>query len=262
MNCARMSVLAALAAGGLAHAEIVVHNSPNAGSNDTYRAAWLADVGITLDQIKNIVDFESGFTNGQNISAVPGLFPDGLIITDTSAAHNAIVRNSGFGGSNPVGTLSLYQNEQPYLELEFPAPGVDYLSLQDIDHSGTTFVVYFADGGQTTFAIETTATGGNSAEFVGIWRNDLAPIVRIRMDATGDGQWGIDSIMYGTVGPSCDPDVNCDGSVNGFDIEATEQAINGDYSNFCQASADLNGDGAENGFDIETEEQRVNGAPC
>ncbi|CAG0985256.1 hypothetical protein PHYC_01986 [Phycisphaerales bacterium] len=62
--------------------------------------------------------------------------------------------------------------------------------------------------------------------------------------------------------PPCDPDVNCDGSINGFDIEATEQAVNGDFSNFCQASADLNGDGAENGFDIETEEQRVNGAPC
>lgn len=65
-----------------------------------------------------------------------------------------------------------------------------------------------------------------------------------------------------TVTPPCDPDVNCDGSINGFDIEATEQAVNGDFSNFCQASADLNGDGAENGFDIETEEQRVNGEPC
>ncbi|CAG0952047.1 hypothetical protein PHYC_00251 [Phycisphaerales bacterium] len=62
--------------------------------------------------------------------------------------------------------------------------------------------------------------------------------------------------------PPCDPDVNCDGAVNGFDVEATEQAVNGDFSNFCQASADLNGDGAENGFDIETQEQRVNGAPC
>ncbi|CAG0951918.1 hypothetical protein PHYC_00244 [Phycisphaerales bacterium] len=65
-----------------------------------------------------------------------------------------------------------------------------------------------------------------------------------------------------TISPVCDPDANCDGSINGFDIEATEQAINGDFSNFCQASADLNGDGAENGFDIETQEQRVNGAPC
>ncbi|CAG0952219.1 hypothetical protein PHYC_00260 [Phycisphaerales bacterium] len=85
----------------------------------------------------------------------------------------------------------------------------------------------------------------------------------------------IDFVVYGgfsygntqlaltiTESAPCDPDVNCDGSINGFDIEATEQAINGDLSNFCQASADLNNDGAENGFDIETEEQRVNGAPC
>ncbi|CAG0953924.1 hypothetical protein PHYC_00353 [Phycisphaerales bacterium] len=62
--------------------------------------------------------------------------------------------------------------------------------------------------------------------------------------------------------PTCDPDVNCDGALNGFDIQSTEEAVNGDYSDFCQASADLNGDGAENGFDVEFEEQRVNGAPC
>ncbi|CAG0980949.1 hypothetical protein PHYC_01762 [Phycisphaerales bacterium] len=62
--------------------------------------------------------------------------------------------------------------------------------------------------------------------------------------------------------PPCDPDVNCDGAVNGFDIQATEEAVNGDFTNFCQASADLNGDGAVNAFDIEIEEQRVNGAPC
>ncbi|CAG0988665.1 hypothetical protein PHYC_02166 [Phycisphaerales bacterium] len=60
----------------------------------------------------------------------------------------------------------------------------------------------------------------------------------------------------------CDPDVNCDGAVNGFDVEATEQAVNGDMSNFCQASADFNRDGAENGFDVEAVEQSVNGGPC
>ncbi len=76
--------------------------------------------------------------------------------------------------------------------------------------------------------------------------------------ARGTGTLTISSVS----GNPCDADVNCDGSVNGFDIEATEQAVNGDFSNFCQATADLNGDGAENGFDIETEEQRVNGAPC
>ncbi|CAG0952871.1 Ycf48-like protein [Phycisphaerales bacterium] len=62
--------------------------------------------------------------------------------------------------------------------------------------------------------------------------------------------------------PPCDPDVNCDGAVNGFDVQAVEEAVNGDFANFCQSSADLNNDGTENGFDIEVEEQRVNGAPC
>ncbi|CAG0958554.1 hypothetical protein PHYC_00601 [Phycisphaerales bacterium] len=60
----------------------------------------------------------------------------------------------------------------------------------------------------------------------------------------------------------CDPDVNCDGAVNGFDVEAMEQAVNGDFSNFCQADPDYNHDGAVNGFDIESVEQGVNGAPC
>lgn len=56
-------------------------------------------------------------------------------------------------------------------------------------------------------------------------------------------------------GVPCDlADTNCDGSLNGFDVEATEQAVNGDFSNFCLPSADLNNDGAENGFDVEFSE--------
>ncbi|CAG0951952.1 Xyloglucanase [Phycisphaerales bacterium] len=87
------------------------------------------------------------------------------------------------------------------------------------------------------------------------WRN------RLIAGTQGRGAWSI-PMLASDCPPRCDPDVNCDGAVNGFDIEATEAAVNGDFTNFCQASADLNGDGAENGFDIEIEEQRVNGAPC
>ncbi len=60
----------------------------------------------------------------------------------------------------------------------------------------------------------------------------------------------------------CDADVNCDGALNGFDIEAMQQAVAGDLSNFCLPSADFNNDGAENGFDVEAVEQAVNGVPC
>ncbi|CAG0976790.1 hypothetical protein PHYC_01546 [Phycisphaerales bacterium] len=78
--------------------------------------------------------------------------------------------------------------------------------------------------------------------------------------------WGpiflADNMIVTMAPPSCDPDVNCDGAVNGFDVEAMEQAVNGDVSNFCQADGDFNKDGALNGFDVEAVEQAVNGAPC
>ncbi|CAG0999290.1 hypothetical protein PHYC_02768 [Phycisphaerales bacterium] len=70
------------------------------------------------------------------------------------------------------------------------------------------------------------------------------------------------NLMVPSPCPCPEPDYNCDGAVNGFDIQATEEAVNGDLSNFCAGSADLNGDGAENGFDIQYAEERVNGAPC
>jgi hypothetical protein len=62
--------------------------------------------------------------------------------------------------------------------------------------------------------------------------------------------------------PSCDPDVNCDGSADGFDVETMEQAVAGDMGNFCQPDADFNHDGSVDGFDVETVEQIVGGAPC
>ncbi|CAG0953904.1 hypothetical protein PHYC_00352 [Phycisphaerales bacterium] len=83
-------------------------------------------------------------------------------------------------------------------------------------------------------------------------------------DPATDGARMLANALLATMNitPPCDTDVNCDGALNGFDIQATEEAVNGDFTNFCLPSADLNGDGSENGFDIETEEQRVNGAPC
>jgi hypothetical protein len=63
-------------------------------------------------------------------------------------------------------------------------------------------------------------------------------------------------------GPACDPDVNCDGSADGFDVEVMEQAVGGDLSNFCQADTDFNGDGSVDGFDVEAVEQVIGGSPC
>ncbi len=49
----------------------------------------------------------------------------------------------------------------------------------------------------------------------------------------------------------CDPcDVNCDGSVNGIDIQAFVEALNGSPSGCSPCGADANADGSVNAFDI------------
>jgi len=180
-------------------AAVSLFNSENPSQNAATRSAWLTAIGIASPEY--VVDFESGFTNGQNISGVTGLFPAGLVITDTSPSHQAIVRsgNGSFGGSNPVGTFALWHNESAYLALDFSATPVDYVAFQDIDQAGTNGIVTFVGGGTANFSFETTAVSGDSAEFYGIFRNDMPRIASVLLDASGDSSWGIDMIEYGVV---------------------------------------------------------------
>ncbi|GJQ28901.1 MAG: hypothetical protein HBSAPP03_07850 [Phycisphaerae bacterium] len=60
----------------------------------------------------------------------------------------------------------------------------------------------------------------------------------------------------------CDADVNCDGAVNGVDVEVQELAVGGDMLDYCQPDADFNQDGAVNGLDVEAVELVVGGEPC
>ncbi|GJQ29449.1 MAG: hypothetical protein HBSAPP03_13330 [Phycisphaerae bacterium] len=60
----------------------------------------------------------------------------------------------------------------------------------------------------------------------------------------------------------CDADVNCDGAVNGIDVEVQELAVGGDLADYCLPDADFNQDGAVNGNDVEAVELVVGGGPC
>ena len=178
---------------------ILTFNSSSPANNNTTRLNWLNAAGIVAPQ--HLVDFEVGFANNQNISGVGGLFPANLVISDTSNANAAIIR-SGAGvinGSNPVGTYSVTQNELPFLELDFSLNPVDYIAFQDIDHTGTNGIVTFVGGGTANISFETTGAGGNSAEFFGIFRNDMPRITLVQLDSSGDGRWGIDTLEYGLV---------------------------------------------------------------
>jgi len=171
-------------------------NSSSAANNAATRADWLVAISVTPQYL---VDFESGFVNLQNIDDIPGLFPGGLVIRDSGPANQAIIR-SGSGiinSSNPVGVFALTHNETAYLELDFTARPVDYVAFQDIDHTGTTFIVTFTDGTAVTGSFETTTGSDDSAEFFGIFRNDYPRIKLLQLDARGDGRWGVDNIEYG-----------------------------------------------------------------
>lgn len=181
-----------------ASAAMLTFNADSAASSAATRDAWLTSIGIVSPQ--HLVNFESGFVDDQNISGLTGLFPGGLVITDTSSAGSVTTdgTNGAYGGSNPVGNFSIKQNERPYLELDFSASPVDYVGFRDIDHAGTNIVVTFVGGATTTFSIETTVFSGNSAEFTGIFKNDMPRITLVQLDASGDGSWGIDNIEYGS----------------------------------------------------------------
>ncbi|GJQ28938.1 MAG: hypothetical protein HBSAPP03_08220 [Phycisphaerae bacterium] len=81
---------------------------------------------------------------------------------------------------------------------------------------------------------------------------------------TNDSYWVTMSIGAGCAAP-CDPDVNCDGSANGVDVEVQELAVGGDFTDYCQVGipgvddGDFNRDGAVNGTDVEAVENAVGG---
>jgi hypothetical protein len=193
------TIAAGLLVGGAfsaANAAIVTQNSAGPSGNADARNAWLSSVGITAPQY--LVDFESGYTNGQNVSG--SSFAGGLVIRDTSAAIGQAIIRSGagtIGGSNPVGLFSLTHNEADWLELDFSAAPIDYFGALDIDQAGTNVRLTFVGGGTTSFRLETTGVGGDTAEFFGIFRNDQPRIIKIEFDASGDGRWGLDNLEYG-----------------------------------------------------------------
>ncbi|CAG0949643.1 hypothetical protein PHYC_00126 [Phycisphaerales bacterium] len=187
-----------------------------------------------------------------------------------SAATLRLFRNPG-DGNLPSTSIAA----APYAASMLGVADIDLDGVPDLYGRATTGIA-FINGGTGTFAqsmflhlYDSNARGMVVADANNDGRQDvlISPenswghflflnLPQASTDGNGNG------VPDECEAPSCDPDVNCDGSVNGFDIEAMEQAVNGDVSNFCQAEPDYNRDGTVNGFDIEAVEQGVNGAPC
>ena len=198
-----MGVLGTLASS--ANGGIITFNSSTSAGNAAARSDWLASIGIAAPD--HLIDFESGFSDGQNIHGL-NIFPNGVLLNDTGPGTPAITIRSGagdIGGSNPVGGFSATHDERAFFELDFSANPVDYVGFLDIDHTGTTGIVTFVDGTTTNISFETTSGSGDTAEFYGIFRNDSPRITRLELNASGDGTWGLDNIEYGSIASVPEP---------------------------------------------------------
>lgn len=185
-----------LALAGPGFASVQFFNADTPADNASTRAAWLAAAGVAAPDY--LEDFESGALLNTNVSGVSGVLAGGLVVTDTSSDAEAYVRNSStyFGGSNPVGGQSLAHNEHQYLQLDFGSGGVDYVGGLGLDHGATTIIVTYVGGATSTHSLELTGSSGDTAEFWGFYKNDMPRITRLQLDATGDGEWGIDNIEF------------------------------------------------------------------
>jgi hypothetical protein len=174
----------------------IIFNANITADNNTQRTAWLAAIGIAAPA--HLVNFESGFADGQNIDGM-GL-GSGFFLDDTSSANAVTIecRPGTIGGSTPIGNCAAEHNEQAFLVFDFTSNPVDYVGFFDIDHTpGNGGRIFFVGGATQDITLDTTGSGPGFEEFYGIFRNDMPRIERVAIDIAGDGQWGVDNIEYG-----------------------------------------------------------------
>ncbi|CAG0952066.1 hypothetical protein PHYC_00252 [Phycisphaerales bacterium] len=175
------------------------------------------------------------------------------------------------GGFSAAGTLnisgSFTQNPTSKTEIKIGGLGeaeFDRITANTASLGGTLFVRFFNGfrpmAGDTFTFLFTTNPTGRSGEFANYTLLDPLEGLVITVDYAANS--ATVRVIQCTPCLPCDGDINCDGALNGFDIETMEQAVNGDLSNFCQPDPDFNHDGAVNGFDVEVIEQVVNGGFC
>lgn len=194
-------------------AAVTFFNATGTANNAAERALWLAAV-TTYQYAIELVDFESGFVDGQNISGVPLNPPDTVTVTSLDSPYQATIEtgNLSITGSNPFGiydpfsdfAVELDHNGNHRLSFSLPTCGVAFVG---IDHQDIELTLHFAGGGSETYGLEETGSANDSGEFLGIFIDPVSDgrtisYIDFGPDATGDATWGLDNIEYLVPEPS------------------------------------------------------------
>ena len=222
--------------GGVAGADVVTYS----GADGVTRALFVADTG----GLATLEDFD-GFAANDEVGDMPGNgarfspeYADGsaapLPLTTTNPNGGLWMRN--FGNGRPAWSAWVVRPDEPggriYAFGQHNAQG-DWVRIEGFDAAGQLVVSVDAQ----------PIVAGCYAGFV--VRDGVAKVVVTPL-GNFDGLNGMDDVMVSTVPIDlCPIDINCDGVVNFFDIQAFIAMYNaGDLA------ADLTGDGVLNFFDI------------
>jgi hypothetical protein len=210
-------------------------------------------------------------------SAPAGSFSD--VAGGTMNSHTVSMSTSTLGTRN--GTITITTNDPERPTVIVPLTGIVVPPNQPpVASAGPDQMLIDSDGsgdeaaaldGSASYDPDGTVTNYEWREGAFVLSSGPSPtasvllplgVHTITLTVTDNGGLTNSDVVVIEILPRCDADVNCDGSADGFDVETMEQAVAGDFANFCQSDADFNRDGSVDGFDVEAVEQVVGGSPC
>jgi probable HAF family extracellular repeat protein len=196
---------------------------------------------------------------GGGLSAASAVTPDGSIIVGQSAGravrwiNEALPENLGL---LPSGGLNLYSASAVSADGNVIVGLANYSGLQE---TGAAFVWDAAHGMRDLNVVLTQELGLNLNGFYCFWALGVSADgqVIVGYGFNADGQQEAFMADLHTTPPRTPADLNCDGAVNNFDIDAFVLALTNPAAYAlqfpgCDANnADVNDDGAINNFDID-----------
>ena len=167
------------------------------GTMTDTRNNWLSALGISAPD--TTIDFESGFTQDQNIlnTALSG----GLTITSTSGGYAFVTADaSDLGGSEPLDIFALAIDEGDNYTFAFSA-SISYFGFYMMDQKSTPLTIIYTDGSSDSTTIGASGASGLNGTFLAMIFDKPVSSLYIPRVNGGDGEVGIDNIEFGNQVP-------------------------------------------------------------
>jgi hypothetical protein len=187
--------------------ELTTFDSRTRSENPANLAAFIAAIcDLAPDRV---IDFETGFADGQYIGAGHFLtdYRVRIYSEEHSPAHDDVEIRSNLAGSTPIGNLgAVVWTELKSSYIDFYEHPVDYVGfyLTDVGFDNFGIDIEYTDGSKDTIVSDKTGENCTCEEFVGIVAEPGKKIQRIAINPNQfTGDYGIDNIIFGDCEGCC-----------------------------------------------------------